>query len=193
VTILRGDQLPTIAGPSNRSRKDPFYSRIAGGLAGGARAVFCWNSADWKVLQPGTATTITLGYVEFVSPRQVNLSPRVCRWLDLIHYKHQRPAPTLDESGALVTFGHELTHTILHTRYKGLIPASQEEAFAECVGMQFAPYVSEALGTSLAYGTRLAQIMWNWYKPANFVPGYWSPKCRPNGPWDLDPKDPTWP
>jgi hypothetical protein len=54
--------------------------------------------------------------------------------------------------------------------------------------MQLTPYVSEALGTKQAYGNRLAQIIWNWWKPSHFPPGYWLAKCHPNGPWDLDPK-----
>jgi PKD repeat protein len=191
VTVLTGDQLPTISGPSPKSRKDPFYSQVASSIARGARSVFCWNNADWNALAPGTKTTIILGEVEVNSPKQINLSPVVCRWLDLLHYRHARPAPTLNMALALVTFGHELTHTIFrahHVEYTG-----QEEALANCVGMQWSPGVSVKLGTSLAYGRALASIVWRYWKPNHFPPGYWSSKCRPGGPWDLDPKNPEWP
>lgn len=91
----------------------------------------------------------------------------------------------------IATFGHELTHTVL--RAKGVPYTHAEEAFAECVGMQLTPLVSFKLGTSAAYGEAIARTLWNWYKPSHFPPGYWSSKCRPGGPWDLDPDNPAWP
>jgi hypothetical protein len=177
VSTLRGDQLPTIAGPSPKSRKDPFYTRIASTIAGGSRAVFCWNVSDWNTLAPNSKSIITLGYVEFRSPRRVNLNPLVCHWLDLIHYDHATPGPTVRMANAIVAFGHELIYTVLRAR--GVPYTRAEEAFAECVGMQLAPLVSYELGTSAAYGHAIARVMWNWYKPYHFPSGYWSSKCRP--------------
>ena len=54
----------------------------------GPRSVFCWNPSDWARLTPASKTTIAFGYVEFRSPRQINLAPNVCAVLDRIHYRH---------------------------------------------------------------------------------------------------------
>jgi hypothetical protein len=191
VTVLRGDQLPTIAGPSAKSRKDPTYTKIATSIAGAARAVFCWNGPDWAALEPGTKTIFVLGYIELRSPRQINLSPPVCKGLDLLHYLHRRPTPTVGLAMALLTLGHELTHTVLRAKHVKYQP--QEEAFANCVGLQLIALVSYKLGTPATYGYKLARVMWNWWKPSHFPPGYWSAKCRSNGPWDLNQDDPAWP
>ena len=177
-----GDRLPTIFGPSKKSRKDPEYTRIASKIANGNRSVFCWNSTDWARLAPSEKNVIVLGLVEFVSPRQVNLSPLVCRNLDLLHYKHKRPAPTRLLAAAVVTFTHELVHTLVHTRYQEIIAPREEEAFAECIGMQWAPYAANLLGTSFAYGEALARLAWRTYTPAYHPPQYPSRKCRSNAP-----------
>lgn len=102
---LSPDKLPTIFGPSKRSRKDPEYSRFATRIAGGPRSVFCWNPSDWDRLAPASKTTIAYGYVEYRSPRQINLSPSVCAALDRIHYHHQSPPITPAIAFGVVTFG----------------------------------------------------------------------------------------
>src|SRR5262249_55711691 len=170
-------------GPSKRSRKDPEYSRIATRLAGGPRSVFCWNKADWEALGGTNKKTIKLGYVEFRSPRQVNLSPLVCSRLDLLRYKHRRPPPALSVALGVLTYTHELEHTV----------GNSDEAVAQCLALQQMAIVSRALGTSLAYGRALTAKAWRDYAAGHYPGEYYSSECHDGGRLDLDPEGTHWP
>jgi hypothetical protein len=184
-TITRPDpnKLPTIFGPSKRSRKDPEYSRFATRMAGGPRSVFCWSESDWARLTPKSKTTIAFGYVEFRSPRQINLAPNVCAVLDRIHYQHQQPPITPAIAFGLVTFTHEMFHTLGVTN----------EAAAQCYGMQVADQASRLLGAGATYGERVAQLAWRLYGPRVLLPQYLSRECHDGGKLDLFPKSHVWP
>jgi hypothetical protein len=179
--------LPTIFGPSNRSRKDPEYSRFATRLAsffhGGTRAVFCWNPTDWASLAGSNKNTITLGYVEYRSPHQINLAPNVCKVLDRLYYHHQSPPITPAIALGVVTFAHEVTHTLGVT----------SEAAAQCYGMQLTEFAARLLGPGRAYGERLAGLAWRLYTPRVFPLKYLSSECRNGGKLDLYPKSNVWP
>ncbi len=182
-----GESLPTIFGPSTRSRKDPEYSRFATRLAsffhGGTRAVFCWNAADWAALTGSNKSTITLGYVEYRSAHQINLAPNVCRVLDRLYYHHQSPPITPAIALGVVTFAHEVTHTLGVTN----------EAAAQCYGMQLAEFAARLLGPGRTYGERLAALAWRLYGPRLLPAKYLSSECRNGGKLDLFPKSNVWP
>jgi len=145
--------------------------------------VYCWNKADWAQLEPASKTTIALGYVEFRSRRQINLAPDVCSVLDRIYYHHQRPPITPSIAFGLVTFTHEMIHTL----------GIQNEAVAQCFGMQFAWRAARLLGAGAVYGERVAQLAYRLYNPRVLPRKYLSSECRPGGKLDLSPKDDLWP
>jgi hypothetical protein len=177
------DRCPTIFGPSRRSRKDPEYSRFASRMAGGPRTVFCWNESDWADLSPQSKSTITLGFVEFRSRHQINLAPNVCAVLDRIHYRHQRPPITPAIAFGLVTYTHELVHTL----------GVSNEAAAQCFGMQLAWRAARLLGAGAAYGDRVAKLAWRLYTPRVLPQRYISRECRDGGKLDMNPKLKIWP
>jgi hypothetical protein len=181
------DSLPTIFGPSKRSRKDPEYSRFATRLAtffhGGTRAVFCWNPPDWAALTGANKSTIALGFVEYRSAHQINLAPNVCNILDRLYYHHQSPPITPAIALSVVTFVHELAHTLGVTN----------EAAAQCYGIQLAPLATRLLGPGTTYGQRVAQLAWRLYNPRVLPAKYLSSECRNGGKLDLFPKSNVWP
>jgi hypothetical protein len=181
--LINTDKCPTIFGPSARSRKDPEYSRFASRMAGGPRSVFCWNESDWAQLSPESKTTIAFGFVEFRSPHQIHLSPKVCTVLDRIHYHHQTPPITPAIAFALVTFTHEMFHTL----------GIKNEAAAECFGMQYIWRASRLLGAGAEYGERVALLAWRLYSPRVLPPAYLSRECHDGGKLDLFPKSHVWP
>ncbi len=152
-------------------------------MAGGPRTVFCWDESDWAKLTPKSKTTIAYGFVEFRSPRQINLSPKVCAVLDRIHYHHQQPPLTPAIAFALVTFTHEMFHTL----------SVSNEAAAQCYGMQYVWRAGRLLGAGAAYGERAAQLAWRLYSPRVLPPAYLSRECHDGGKLDLDPKSHVWP
>ena len=187
--ILDGAKLPTTAGPSASSRKDPAYSRAASTLARGARAVFCWNADDWSALtardQANHPDSILLGFVDRSKPHQINLAPRVCAGLDAVHYAETRPQPTTSLAVAV----HALTHETIHT-----INTRLTEAVTECFAVQLSGRTSVALGTSEAYGRRLTQLFWrNFYLAGREPPSYRHSECHNGGKLDLFPEDDVWP
>jgi len=187
--ILDGAKLPTTAGPSASSRKDPAYSRAASTLARGARAVFCWNADDWSALtardQANHPDSILLGFVDRSKPHQINLAPRVCAGLDAVHYAETRPQPTTSLAVAV----HALTHETIHT-----INTRLTEAVTECFAVQLSGRTSVVLGTSEAYGRRLAQLFWrNFYLAGREPPSYRHSECHNGGKLDLFPEAAVWP
>jgi hypothetical protein len=191
LTILgapSGDTLPTIRGHSDRSHKDPEYSRAAASLTKaatggwGPRSVFCWSEADWRATAGGKSP-FAEGFVEWASPRRVNLAPEVCRGLELVRYKRPRPAATKLTAVSLLIFTHEVFHTL----------GVANEAMATCFGLQLAPRMATYLGANRSYASRVALLLGGWYKQSNLAPGYWTSACRDGGPLDLDRSSSSWP
>jgi hypothetical protein len=182
------DELPTIRGRVARSHKDPELSKAAAAfgkkLTGkwSPRAVLCWNELDWSTLT-GPKYEIVAGFVEYRSPRQVNLSPDICRRMELVRYKRPRPAATLFTAFSMLVFTHEVVHT------HGI----GNEAAATCFALQLTGFMSRALGTNEAFATRLEVLLTRWYRRSNLAPGYWSPQCRDGGRLDLVPEERGWP
>ena len=175
--------LPTIAGPSARSRKAPAYSRVASKAAGASRSVFCWSAADWAILQPAFDEQGTGGFVDPAKPRQINLVPQTCSRLDRIEYRRPMPPPATSTAVAVLVFASGIEQS------RGYVNLAQ----ITCYGLQLVPDTSERLGATPAYADRLGRLAAGWYSRSNLPAGRWSPQCRDGGKLDLDPASKHWP
>ena len=144
----------------------------------GPRAVLCWSELDWATLT-GPKYEIVAGFVEYRSPRQVNLSPEICKRMELVRYKRPRPAATLFTAFSMLVFTHEVVHT------HGI----GNEAAATCFALQLTGFMSRALGTNDAFAMRLEVLLTGWYRRSNLAPGYWSAQCYDGGRLDLVPEE----
>ncbi len=177
------ERLPTIAGPSVRSRKDPGYSRVASKEAASRRSVFCWSTAEWAILEKAFDEKGTGGYVDPTKSRQINLAPRICSRLDLVEYRRPMPAPTRSTAVAVFLLAREIEQS------RGYVNRAQ----TTCYGLQMVPDTSGLLGASPAFAQRLGRLAASWYSRRNLPAGYWSPQCRDGGKLDLDPASRHWP
>jgi PKD domain len=177
-----GDRLPSIAGRSARSRKDPRYSRVAAKAAGSARSVLCWNAADWAILEKAYDQTSVGGYVDPAKPRQIGLSPGVCSRLDLIAYR-KAAAPTTRTAAGVLVLAREIEQS------RGYVNAAQ----ATCYALQMVPATSELLGAGPVTADKFGKLAAKWYRRPNLPYGSWSAQCRDGGKLDLDPLSKHWP
>ena len=175
-------RLPTIAGPSPRSRKDPAYSRTATRAAGSTRAVLCWNPDDWLVLSKVYDSDPT-GYVDPAAPRRIGLAPATCDALDALVYAKPVAKPSTTIAAAVLAFAAD----IWRSRGYSKAPA------ATCYGLQSVQSVASALGASKASAQKLAKLGATWYSRAHLPAGFWSAQCRDGGKLDLDPGARHWP
>ena len=184
VTALpAGARLPTIAGPSPDSRKDPGYSRVASKESKGSRSVLCWNTADWAILERAFDEKGTGGYVDPATPRQIGLAPSICSRLDLITYRKPAPPASSKTAAAVLILASEIERTA------GYLSPAQ----ITCYGLQRVPDTSRSLGAAPTAAERLGRLAATWYSHRNLPPGYWSPQCRDGGKLDLDPTNAHWP
>ncbi len=177
-----GDTLPVSTGPGDKSRQDPVYGAAARRLARAARSVFCWDKADWAILQPVFDTSRVGAFVDPSKPREINLGPRLCARLDLVR-SSSRPAPTLGLASALFTFAREVE---LSARVK-------DPAAATCYALQLVPRAAQLLGAGARYATRLGVLLASWLGPGTAPAGAWSSQCHDGGRLDLDPAHAHWP
>ena len=72
---------------------------------------------------------------------------------------------------------------------------AQEEAKAECYGLQSIFYVATQLGASLEQAKELGRLYWSSLYRVHGTqwPKYYSPDCRNGGRLDLRPRDGRWP
>lgn len=180
------DDLPTLRGPSQRSRKDPLYSAAAATLAGGQRAALCWSTEHWKTLtrrasdRPGFRV---LGYVDLRQPRRINLAPGVCAELDAFTARPGRATATSALATAVDTLVHEAVHTL----------GVRDEATTECYAMQNVEEVARRLGATKELAAALVDVLWRDYSKESMPEGYWSAECRNGGEHDLDPDSDLFP
>jgi hypothetical protein len=174
--------LPTIAGPSPRSRKDPGYSRAATRAAGSTRAVLCWNANDWVVLSKVYDSDPT-GYVDPAAPRRIGLSPDTCAALDSLAYGKPAAKPSTKIAAAVLAFAADVW------RSRGYSKAP----VATCYGLQSVESLASALGASSSSAKRLAKLAAAWYGKTDLPAGFWSAQCRDGGKLDLDPGTRHWP
>jgi len=177
-----GERLPSIAGPSLRSRRDPGYARVATREAGSSRTVLCWNKTDWPIFQKAFDDGIG-GYVDPAKPRQIGLAPAVCSALDSVRYRKPAAAPTTKEAVAILVLGREIEQS------RGYVNTAQ----TTCYGLQLVPETSLLLGASATQADRLGTLAAKWYKRSNLPFGSWSGQCRDGGKLDLDPRNKHWP
>lgn len=182
--------LPTIRGPSSRSRIDPRYSAAARALATRTIEVRCWTARDWLALTyrinafyGEKAGSTWLGRA---SPGRgtdtISLSPAVCGPLDDFAYGGRRPRNAAQRTRlaeAIETLAHETQHLAWPR------PASSESQ-AECWGMQLIRRTTSLLGGDRITGRHLARIFLNDIYPAG-SPSYQSKECVPGGAFDRRP------
>jgi hypothetical protein len=95
------------------------------------------------------------------------------------------PEGVYDVMFALQTVSHESYHLL----------GFENEATAECYGMQSLWYVARRLGASVQESQAFAALYWRGY-PARRTsphPEYWSAECRDGGKLDLRPATHAWP
>ena len=140
-----------------------------------------------------------LGSVLFVNGRPVDytvLSPYTCTGLAMFatHPSQFDAAQCPDGAGcqyaeqaamALQVVAHESYH----------LWGVQEEAKAECYGLQSIFYVATQLGASLEQGKELGWLYWTSLYRVHGTqwPKYYSADCRNGGRLDLRPGDSRWP
>lgn len=123
------------------------------------------------------------------------LAPRVCATLRELWTTHRTPSLDCTALGAgqcgqdvieLAWAASALAHESYHLR------GVQDEAAAECYGLQATALAAERMGAPPADARRLEDYtFWNVRPPVDR--GYFSPECRDGGALDLHPGSPVWP
>lgn len=147
-------------------------------------AVGCWSEADWPGVSGDSGDGIysTLGFYLPSMPHWVQLAPDVCRGFDTLLY-HRPRFPNRITANAVETLTHETMHAL----------GVENEAKAECFGMQLSLVVAIRLGIPRTYAESLARLSLQNY--GSHPPRYRDPgRCRENGEWDLFPSrnSPPW-
>jgi hypothetical protein len=180
--------LATSSLPTPASHIEPRLSRIARELAGRDVEVRCWSPSDWYRLDSERAEidddTASHGLRSaFVSydRKRIDMGTIVCAEL----------AQTLDgadrlERADLAWAVKLLAHESMHVR------GVENEATAECYGMQAIPRTASLLGLGGDEGRRLADFYWSGWYP-RMDPEYRSEECRDGGELDLRPESGIWP
>jgi hypothetical protein len=115
-------------------------------------------------------------------PHWVQLSAGVCRAMETL-LKHRPLYPNVYTANAVEALTHETMHSI----------GIDNEAQAECFGMQLSFALADNLGVPDAYSLRLARL--NLQNYADRPPSYINAsRCREDGQWDLFPNrdSPPW-
>jgi hypothetical protein len=185
-----GRELRAINGPSAKTRIQPRYGAVAIKLTGIGIEVRCWSKADWpKALKDSADFTDepvaheTIGFV--LSGNRANLSPDVCAELDRLAYRHEQPASGAARyrmAEAVLALAHETQH----------VQGVENEATAECYGMQLTRDTARLLGATKDYANTLADVVLHERYPQEPA-GYSSPECRDGGKLDLFPRSALWP
>ena len=184
--------LPVQGGVTTVSRIEPKLSAVATNLAGRVVEVRCWSVADWQRLDQewrdyrGTGISGFNGYVHRTALERMQLSPRTCAALASFIYANARPTDRTPVqrnrlASALLAFAHEAQHN------RGI----DEEAVAECRGVQLVRPVARLLGASRAYAAFIATAAWK----RSYGPhaSYRSEGCHNGGPGDINPATSIWP
>jgi hypothetical protein len=187
-----GGPLPTLGGVTEVSRIEPLYTRIASTIAEHSIEVRCWSEEDWAArsdevadwthgeMRPGDWTA----YVSYDRER-ANLSPSICRSLGWWAYGRQWP----DDRWEIYNFAWSvkvLAHEAQHLR------GIDDEAKADCYGLQQMSAVARGLGLGEEAARSLAEYAWRYIYP-RARGEYWSNECRDGGELDLRPATSVWP
>jgi hypothetical protein len=184
--------LPTLGGMTEVSRIEPLYTRVVERIAGRSVEVRCWSDEDWAErsdevaewthgeMRPGDWTA----YVSWDRER-ANLSPAICRSLGRWAYERQWPddrSEVFDFAWSLKVLAHEAQHL------KGI----DDEAKADCYGLQAMAEVATGLGIGEDVARSLADYAWRYIYP-RASEEYRSDECRDGGELDLRPATSVWP
>jgi hypothetical protein len=186
--------LPVISGSSAESRIEPRFSRVATLLSGRRAEVRCWSLGDWdkrmaerRALWGQDEDLGTWGaYTSSDWRARIQLAPAVCAELGRLAY--QDVSALEDEGGeslawAVAVLAHESEHV------RGI----DDEAAAECYGMQSIRAAARALGATRREAAFLAVLYWYRWYPGLDDPDYRSPECRDGGRLDLRRRSTIWP
>lgn len=92
-------------------------------------------------------------------------------------------ADSFDHLLALWVLAHEAEH----------LAGTQEEAVAECRGLQTLMFVALRLGADPSFAREMAAEAWRAYPELRGGTEFYSTDCRDGGPLDLNPASPVWP
>ena len=183
--------LPTFASPSTTSHIDPRLTRVAETISGRDTEVRCWSQYDWTQLRREITSRWSLDddpgpYGAFTSldRERINLSPPVCGPLEDLVYRGLDPDVDWDElSWAVSLLSHESMH----------VSGIDQEAAAECDGVQRIPETARALGVDEPDARILASRYWSRWYVTQDDPEYRSSECHDGGRLDLHPDSHVWP
>jgi hypothetical protein len=184
--------LPVRGGLGPESRIEPRLSRVAQSVWGLAKPVEvrCWSATDWKQ----TVDESNAWYGDKDSPadldgfaepddRRIHLPQTICAPLARLLYG-DGAVSTDALAYSIGTLTHEATH---------IARPDGSEAVTECHGMQKVDAGALALGLPAARAREIADYYWRTIYLHEEAAGYFTKKCRPNGPLDLTPGDGVWP
>jgi hypothetical protein len=182
--------LPSTTSPSPSSHVDPRLSLIAEALAGREVEVRCWSVPDWHRIDDERAEVdhdperlgLRAAFVSY-DRRRINMGTVVCADLaDGVGGVHEGSESWWDLTWAIGVLAHESMH----------VRGADNEAKAECLGIQEIPHVARLLGLSAEEGRRIARRYWiGWYPLRD--PDYRSDECRDGGDLDQSPQSHVWP
>jgi hypothetical protein len=179
------DPLPLRDGPGRRSRIQIRYTFAASRLVEEQVTVSCFSPADWRrKLGPGSKPGKVGGFVELYGAVG-NLAPPVCRRLDRLVYRGERPRVLPDlgyTAQAVLVLAHEAQHAT----------GIRDEAKAECYAMQFVEPLARKLGADASYASVLEDFAWTRIYPLE-PRAYSSDECRPGGKLDVRKRVSAWP
>src|SRR5262249_22249964 len=105
--------------------------------------VACWDEEDWSSFSDHD----TAGFWEPAMPHWLHLSPSICHSMETL-LRHRPAYPNVVTANAVETLAHELMHAT----------GIENEAKAECFGMQLTGELAERLGVPEHYALRLSQL-----------------------------------
>jgi hypothetical protein len=189
-------QLPSIEGPSGKSRVEPTFTHVAAVISGYGTEVRCWSVADWRKREAewgrwrgrplGAWGGYTARWPWIPNAYRIHLSPSICASLVRLAYEdvpvQEDPWPE-----ALAWSVAALAHESQHVRGIG------NEARAECYGVQAIQRTTEALGRSASEGRYLAALYWRDGYSKQTNEEYRSDECRDGGKLDVRPETHVWP
>jgi hypothetical protein len=173
--------LPTLAGPSLKSRIDPTLSQAAEDFAGMRVQVRCWSAGDWTRLalahEYGNRREAAR-LAGYAGAGRLHIPSRSCdALLSFTTYGRN----WWEASDDLLLFAHELQH----------VRGVHDEAAAECYGLQSVDSLARRLGASVDDARFLAWLASFHY--LEDLPEYRSPHCREGGALDLHSERTDWP
>jgi hypothetical protein len=179
------DDLPLRDGPGQKSRIQIRYTYAASRLVEEQATISCFSPVDWRRKVPAGKKPGSIGGFVEVHGAVGNLAPPVCRWLDRLVYREERPQALPDlgyTAQAVLVLAHEAQHAA----------GVRSEAKAECYALQRVEPLARSLGVEAAYASVLADFVWTSIYPLEPA-GYSSDECRPGGELDLRPRVAAWP